>query len=379
MTLAPPLGVYVHWPYCSRICPYCDFNVVRDRGRIEQQRSLVDAIVRDLEAQRQTTGPRRLVSIFFGGGTPSLMDPAWAGRLVAAARDLWDADEDLEVTLEGNPTDAEAERFAGFAAAGVGRLSLGAQSFDDEALAFLGRNHGAAEALRAGEQARIAFPRNSIDLIYARPGQTEAAWTRDLETAVALGPEHISPYQLTIESGTAFGRAVDRGRWTPPDPDLAAALYGVTQTVLQRHGYDAYEVSNHAKGKAARSRHNLLYWRGHDYLGVGPGSHGRITLERGRIATKAAAGVADYIRRVAETARGWEGCEDLSPLQVAEERLLAGLRTSEGVALAELHPLSLTRLADLIDARLVERTMERVTATPEGRLVLDRVTTELAA
>ena len=379
MTLAPPLGVYVHWPYCSRICPYCDFNVVRDRGRIEQQRSLVDAIVRDLEAQRQTTGPRRLVSIFFGGGTPSLMDPAWAGRLVAAARDLWDADEDLEVTLEGNPTDAEAERFAGFAAAGVGRLSLGAQSFDDEALAFLGRNHGAAEALRAAEQARIAFPRNSIDLIYARPGQTEAAWTRDLETAVALGPEHISPYQLTIESGTAFGRAVDRGRWTPPDPDLAAALYGVTQTVLQRHGYDAYEVSNHAKGKAARSRHNLLYWRGHDYLGVGPGSHGRIALERGRIATKAAAGVADYIRRVAETARGWEGCEDLSPLQVAEERLLAGLRTSEGVALAELHPLSLTRLADLIDARLVERTMERVTATPEGRLVLDRVTTELAA
>ena len=379
MTLAPPLGVYVHWPYCSRICPYCDFNVVRDRGRIEQQRSLVDAIVRDLEAQRQTTGPRRLVSIFFGGGTPSLMDPAWAGRLVAAARDLWDADEDLEVTLEGNPTDAEAERFAGFAAAGVGRLSLGAQSFDDEALAFLGRNHGAAEALRAAEQARTAFPRNSIDLIYARPGQTEAAWTRDLETAVALGPEHISPYQLTIESSTAFGRAVDRGRWTPPDPDLAAALYGVTQTVLQRHGYDAYEVSNHAKGKAARSRHNLLYWRGHDYLGVGPGSHGRITLERGRIATKAAAGVADYIRRVAETARGWEGCEDLSPLQVAEERLLAGLRTSEGVALAELHPLSLTRLADLIDARLVERTMERVTATPEGRLVLDRVTTELAA
>ncbi len=379
MTLAPPLGVYVHWPYCSRICPYCDFNVVRDRGRIEQQRSLVDAIVRDLEAQRQTTGPRRLVSIFFGGGTPSLMDPAWAGRLVAAARDLWDADEDLEVTLEGNPTDAEAERFAGFAAAGVGRLSLGAQSFDDEALAFLGRNHGAAEALRAAEQARTAFPRNSIDLIYARPGQTEAAWTRDLETAVALGPEHISPYQLTIESGTAFGRAVDRGRWTPPDPDLAAALYGVTQTVLQRHGYDAYEVSNHAKGKAARSRHNLLYWRGHDYLGVGPGAHGRITLERGRIATKAAAGVADYIRRVAETARGWEGCEDLSPLQVAEERLLAGLRTSEGVALAELHPLSLTRLADLIDARLVERTMERVTATPEGRLVLDRVTTELAA
>ena len=300
-------------------------------------------------------------------------------RLVAAARDLWDADEDLEVTLEGNPTDAEAERFAGFAAAGVGRLSLGAQSFDDEALAFLGRNHGAAEALRAAEQAMAAFPRNSIDLIYARPGQTEAAWTRDLETAVALGPEHISPYQLTIESGTAFGRAVDRGRWTPPDPDLAAALYGVTQTVLQRHGYDAYEVSNHAKGKAARSRHNLLYWRGHDYLGVGPGAHGRITLERGRIATKAAAGVADYIRRVAETARGWEGCEDLSPLQVAEERLLAGLRTSEGVALAELHPLSLTRLADLIDARLVERTMERVTATPEGRLVLDRVTTELAA
>ena len=374
-----PLGVYVHWPYCRRICPYCDFNVVRDRGRNEQQQSLVDALVHDLEAQRQTTGPRRLVSIFFGGGTPSLMDPSWTGRLVAAARDLWDADEDLEVTLEANPTDAEAERFAGFAAAGVGRLSLGAQSFDEGALAFLGRNHGAAEALRAAERARAAFPRRSIDLIYARPGQTQAAWTRDLETAVALGPEHISPYQLTIESGTAFGRAVDRGRWAPPDPDLAAALYGVTQAVLQRHGFDAYEVSNHARGDAARSRHNLLYWRGHDYLGVGPGAHGRITLERGRIATRAATGVADYIRRVGETGRGWESCEDLTPLQVAEERLLTGLRTSEGVALAELRPLSLARLADLIDARLVERTAERLTVTTAGRLVLDRLTAELAA
>ena len=379
MNPAPPLGVYVHWPYCSRICPYCDFNVVRDRGRSAQQGGLVDAIEQDLEAHRRLTGPRRLISVFFGGGTPSLMDPAWTARLVTTARTLWEADEDLEVTLEANPTDAEAERFAGFAAAGVGRLSLGAQSFDDAALAFLGRNHGAAEALRAAEQAAAVFPRRSIDLIYARPGQTEPAWTRDLETAVALGPEHISPYQLTIESGTAFGRAVERRRWAPPDPDLAAALYATTQTVLERHGYDAYEVSNHARGVAARSRHNLLYWRGHDYLGVGPGAHGRITLEQGRAATRAAAGIDDYVGRVGETGRGWERNEILSPLQVAEERLLTGLRTREGVAIADLGPLSLARLADLIDAGLVARTTETLIATESGRLVLDRLTAELAA
>ena len=383
MTLTPPLGVYVHWPFCARVCPYCDFNVVRDRGQTGRQAALVDAIVQDLKAQRDITGPRTLVSIFLGGGTPSLMDPSWTGRVIEAAAALWDAEPDLEVTLEANPTDAEAERFAGFAAAGVNRLSLGAQSFDDEALAFLGRNHSAAEALRAAEAASAAFPRTSIDMIYARPGQDAGAWTQDLETAVALGPEHISPYQLTIESGTAFGRAVERGRWKPPEPDLAAELYAATQQVLEARGFEAYEVSNHARGEAARSRHNLIYWRGHDYLGVGPGAHGRITLPTGRIATRAAAGVDDYRRRVEETGCGWETREDLSPVEAAEERLLTGLRTVEGVALADLEPLGLSgttgRLTQLVDAGLLTLTADTLTATPTGRLVLDRVTAELAA
>ncbi len=378
MTPAPPLGLYVHWPFCARICPYCDFNVVRDRGQRARQQALANAIIHDMTAQRTLTGPRRLVSIFFGGGTPSLMDPIWVARLVATARALWDADADLEVTLEANPTDAEAERFTAFAAGGVDRLSLGAQSFDDEALAFLGRNHTAAEAIRAAEAAAGAFPRRSIDLIYARPGQDAAAWTRDLETAVALGPEHLSPYQLTIEHGTAFGRAVERGRWRPPESELAATLYDVTQAVLARHGFEAYEVSNHARGEAARSRHNLLYWRGHDYLGVGPGAHGRITVEQRRVATRAMAGVDDYLRRVEESGRGWETCEDLDPLAVAEERLLSGLRTHEGVALADLQPLCLGKLDDFAQAGLVRVEAGTLTVTPAGRLVLDRLTTELA-
>ena len=223
------VGLYVHWPYCARICPYCDFNVVRDRGRGAAQTALFRAIVADLTAQADRLGPRRLVSIFFGGGTPSLMDPDWAGDVIAAARRLFQPAANLEVTLEANPTDAEAGRFAAFAAAGVNRLSLGVQSLDDAALAFLGRNHDAAAARRAAEVGRRAFPRLSIDLIYALPGQDVAAWRAALAEAIALGPEHISPYQLTLEPGTAFDRAVRRGRWAPPQGDAAGDLYETTQ------------------------------------------------------------------------------------------------------------------------------------------------------
>ena len=376
--MTPPLGVYIHWPYCARICPYCDFNVVRDRGRRDEPLALVQAIATDLETQRALTGPRSLASIFFGGGTPSLMDPAWVERLIGQVMSLWTPEGPVEITLEANPTDAEAERFAAFAAAGVDRLSLGAQSFDDEALTFLGRNHGAAEALRAAGRAADAFPRRSIDLIYARPGQTRAAWVRDLETAMAFGPEHLSPYQLTIESGTAFDRAVRRGRWRPVDPDLAATLYDVTQSVLEGHGLQAYEVSNHAKGEAARSRHNLLYWRGWDYVGVGPGAHGRLTLAEGRLATRAAPAIGDYRRRIDTLGTGWDMRDRLSAVEAAEERLLTGLRTLEGVDLAELTPLSVdARLPDLVCAGLISIEAGRLLATPAGRLVLDRVTAEL--
>ncbi len=207
------IGLYVHWPYCARICPYCDFNVVRDRGQRDGPARLARAIVADLTAQAARLGRRRLASVFFGGGTPSLMDPDWAAEILGAARRLFEPAPELEVTLEANPTDAEAGRFAAFAAAGVNRLSLGLQSLDDAALAFLGRNHDAAEARRAAEVAAAVFPRLSIDMIYARPGQTPDAWRAELGAALALGAEHVSPYQLTIEAGTAFDRAVKRGRW----------------------------------------------------------------------------------------------------------------------------------------------------------------------
>ena len=378
---AEPIAVYVHWPYCARICPYCDFNVMRDRGRTEQQAMLAGAILADLQGHRSLTGPRRLVSVYLGGGTPSLLPPEWAEAIIGMAKNLWPTDGSVEVTLEANPTDAEAGRFAAFAAAGVNRLSLGLQALDDEALRFLGRNHTVKEGIGAAMIARAAFPRLSLDLIYARPGQTPWAWAAELEAATSLGAEHISPYQLTIEDGTAFGRAVRRGQWAPPDPETAAAMFGVTQEVLTARGFDAYEVSNHARGDGARSRHNLASWRGHDYVGVGPGAHGRLTLNGVRTAVRAAPKPADYIREVRESELGWAEREALSERQAAEERLLMGLRTTEGVALAELRPLGLEKaspkLAELGEAGLIRLENDRLVATADGRLVLDRVTLEL--
>ena len=379
----PPLGIYVHWPYCARICPYCDFNVYRDRGRGAEQAALKDAILADLAAHAAITGPRALVSVFLGGGTPSLMDPTWAGEIVETARRLWTAAADLEVTLEANPTDAEAERFAAFAQAGVNRLSLGLQSLDDEALVFLGRNHDAAAGRRAAAAARAAFPRLSVDLIYARPGQTPRAWAQELRAAVDLGAEHVSPYQLTIEAGTAFDRAVRRGALSPVDEDAGAALFETTQATLEAAGFTAYEVSNHARGEAARSRHNLVYWRGHDYVGAGPGAHGRLTQDGARVATVAAARPADYIARVAATGRGVVEAGALTPIEAAEERLLMGLRIEEGVAFAEVAALGLapgsSRVAELVGLGLVADDPDRLRATPAGRMLLDRLTARLAA
>ncbi len=379
MTDLAPLGVYVHWPYCARICPYCDFNVVRDRGQVEQS-ALARAIVEDLTAQRALTGERRLVSVFLGGGTPSLMDPAWAARIVETAKALWTPDGEVEVSLEANPTDAEAGRFAAFRDAGVSRLSLGLQSFDDAALRFLGRNHDAAEARRAAELAATTFPRLSVDLIYALPEQAPDAWRAQLEQAIALGAEHVSPYQLTIEAGTAFDRAVRRGVFRPADDLTGEALYDETQRVLEAAGFEAYEVSNHAKGEAARSRHNLVYWRGQDYVGAGPGAHGRLTLDGVRTATTARTGVADYIRAVGETGVGFHA-ESLTPVEAAEERILMGLRTFEGVAWRELEPLGLGPespvVRDLAGQGLLANDADRLRATPAGRFVLDGVTRTL--
>ena len=375
------LGVYVHWPYCARICPYCDFNVVRDRGRTEEQAALADAIITDLEAQRALTGERTLLSIFFGGGTPSLMDPSQVARVIDTARRLWSPANDLEISLEANPTDAETDRFAALADAGVQRLSLGVQALDDAALKTLGRNHDASEARRAMAKARKAFPRLSIDLIYARPAQTDDEWRAELAEALEAGPEHVSPYQLTIESGTAFDRAVGRGTLKVPDEDLAATLFETTQDVLEAAGFDAYEVSNHAHGEAARSRHNLVYWRGTDYVGVGPGAHGRLTLPEGRVATTAHRAIGDYTAAVRGSGLGFTR-EDLTPEEAAEERLVLGLRIDAGVSFDEMKPLGLTRdlakVRDLVEAGLLVDDVNRLRATRAGRLVLDRLTGVLA-
>ena len=374
--LSDTLALYVHWPYCARICPYCDFNVVRDRGRVEEQAGLVQAILADMEAQGSLVGPRRLASIFFGGGTPSLMPPEAVAAVIARAKTLFPPAGEIEITLEANPTDAEAGRYAELAAAGINRLSMGVQSFDDAALKFLGRDHSAAEARRAVQTAAAAFPRLSIDLIYARPGQSVADWTAELTMALDLGFEHISPYQLTIEPTTAFGRAFARGTLTPPDEDVAAALYETTQAVLSAAGFDAYEVSNHARGPDARSAHNLHVWRGGDYLGLGPGAHGRLTLDGTRTATVAHRRIADYASGV-EASTPWSDREILSPADAAEERFLLALRTTEGAPAALLTTLGLAPetapVADLIVDGFLTLRHGRLIATDRGRPVLDGV------
>jgi putative oxygen-independent coproporphyrinogen III oxidase len=370
------VAVYVHWPYCARICPYCDFNVVKDRGWREEQAVLVQAILTDLEAQAARLGDRPLASIFFGGGTPSLMRPEDVSSVVAAVRRLFPTADPIEITLEANPTDAEAAHFAALAEAGVNRLSLGVQSLDDRDLAFLGRNHSAAEARRAIAVAVGVFDRLSIDLIYALPGQTVDRWQAALDEAVALGFEHVSPYQLTIEPTTAFGRAFARGALIPPDEDTAADLYEATQKTLEAAGFAAYEVSNHARAVVARSTHNLHVWRGGDYVGVGPGAHGRLTLGEGRTATVAHRRIADYVEGVA-AGSPWSESQTLDPREAAEERLLLGLRTTEGVPLSLLPALGLDPVAapvrDLIESGFLTLAAGRLAATALGRPVLDAV------
>ncbi|MDB5439830.1 MAG: coproporphyrinogen oxidase [Caulobacteraceae bacterium] len=370
---SPPLGVYVHWPYCARICPYCDFTVVRDRGRAAEQAALGEAILRDLEAQRALSGPRQLVSVFFGGGTPSRMPPELVGRIIEAATRLWSPTDDLEVALEANPGDAA--RFADLRTAGIERLSLGLQSLNDESLAFLGRDHDAATGRSAIQAAVELFPRVSLDLIYALPGQEVTTWRRELAQAVDLGVGHVSAYQLTIEEGTAFGRARRRGTLPDIDPDLAADLFEATGKVLGAAGFEAYEVSNHAQGEAQRSRHNLVYWRGWDYAAAGPGAHGRLTRDGARHAFAAPERIADYM-----AANGAPVLEAYDPQEAAQERLVMGLRTLEGVGLDELSALSLPaeRLEDLRELGLVTIEDGRLIATSAGRLVLDSLTKHLA-
>ncbi len=373
-------GVYVHWPYCAAICPYCDFNVYRMRGH--DAAPLLAAIEADLEGHSARFGRRTAQSIFFGGGTPSLLRGQEIARLIKAVARAFDVTPDCEITLEANPEDAAL--FAAQAAAGVNRFSVGVQALDDAALKALGRKHDAASALRAVEAAAKTGQRVSLDLIYAREGQGVDAWREELTRALALPVEHVSLYQLTIEPQTAFARRVAHNQLTPPDENAAAILYETTQEICEAAGFPAYEISNHARGPDARSRHNTLYWQSEDWVGVGPGAHGRITHEGQRLAFEAQRRPADYIDAVAEHGVSWLTEAALSAEEQADEMLLMGLRIAEGVDLERVEALR-GRSADaravawLEEGGFILREGARVRLTARGRTLANRIAAELAA
>jgi len=373
-------GLYVHWPYCSAICPYCDFNVYRARGA--DNTPLIKAISADIAAYAKRFGKRELVSLFLGGGTPSLLRGGEIEVLVEAAARGFSLAEDCEITLEANPEDAHL--FAEQAAAGINRFSIGVQALDDEALRALGRKHDARAALNAIDAAAETGKRVSLDLIYAREGQSVDAWRAELSRALLLPIEHVSLYQLTIEPGTALARRVERGQTLPPDDERAAELYEATQTICDAAGFPAYEISNHARADSARSRHNALYWRSQDWIGVGPGAHGRISEAGARLAFEAQPRPADYIDAVRETGVGWISEARLNGEQAGDEMLLMGLRIEEGVDVVAVEalrgkPLNAEALAWLVEQGLVTRDGGRLRLTRQGRLLTNRIVAELVS
>ncbi len=377
MSADDPLALYVHWPFCLAKCPYCDFNS-HVRERIPQAR-FAEALRRELAWEAERIGRRRLASIFFGGGTPSLMEPETVAALIADARAAFDADDDIEVTLEANPTSVERGRLAGFRAAGVNRVSLGIQALDDEALRFLGRAHSASEAIAALETARAIFPRASFDLITARPGQSVAEWRAELRRALGFGLDHLSLYQLTIEPGTRFATLYARGEIVLPEGETAAMLYAATEEESALAGLAAYEVSNHAR-PGSESRHNLAYWRYGDYAGIGPGAHGRLTLGDRVVATRRHRAPEEWAARVERDGHGTTGEEALDPPTRAREALIMGLRLAEGIDPDRFARRTGVALADALDEYAVRGAVEegylawrdgRLAATSEGRLRLD--------
>jgi len=370
------LALYIHWPFCVSKCPYCDFNS-HVRGAVDQD-AWRDALLADLAWEASLLPGRRLTSIFFGGGTPSLMPPATVAALIDAARGHWRAAPDLEITLEANPSSVEAARFADLAAAGVNRVSLGLQSLDDAALRFLGRAHGVAEGLAALDTAQRAFARVSFDLIYALPGQDAAAWGLQLERALAFGTGHLSLYQLTIEPGTRFAAMAARGELAHPDPDLGADLFAVTRALTDAAGLPAYEISNHARANE-QSRHNLTYWRYRDYAGIGPGAHGRRLASRTQRHRKP----ENWLAAVDARGHGIVEQADLGDAERATEALLMGLRLAEGINLArqdvDLHNVIDPSAVDRLVAHgLLARTGDTLQATPDGTPVLNAVLAAIA-
>lgn len=374
-------GVYVHWPFCLAKCPYCDFNSHVRHAPPDQAR-FVAAFRREIAHMRALSGPRAAQSVFFGGGTPSLMAPATVAAILEAVNAAWPLTDDVEITLEANPTSVEAKRFAGYRAAGVNRVSLGVQSLVAEDLKKLGRMHSVEEALKAVAIARAAFPRVSFDLIYARPDQTPEDWAQELRRAIAEGCEHLSLYQLTIEPGTMYEKLYSAGKLLIPDDDHARALWDVTQEITAQAGLPAYEISNHAR-PGAQARHNLVYWRYGTYAGIGPGAHGRLSVEGARLATFTERLPERWLEAVERDGHGMVSQETLDQAEQADEMLLMGLRLSEGIDLkrhARLsgRPLDERQIALLASEGLVRRNGDRLAVTPAGFPVLNAVIAALA-
>ena len=376
-------GVYIHWPFCLSKCPYCDFNSHVRHAAIDEKR-YVSAFTAEIAATAARAPGRTVSTIFFGGGTPSLMQPATVGAILDAVGKHWSIAPDAEVTLEANPTSVEATRFKGYRAAGINRVSLGVQALDDDALKSLGRTHTAQEALAAVAIARAAFERYSFDLIYARPGQTPEAWSAELKRAIAQAGEHLSLYQLTVEADTPFAALHAAGKLNVPGEDAGRDFYDTTQAVCADAGLPAYEISNHAR-RGSECRHNLVYWRGHEYAGIGPGAHGRLDIDGERHAIETERRPEAWLMRVESLGHGVVGDDTLLRSQMADEFLLMGLRLAEGI-----DPARYERLAGrALDPRRIQILQQEgaIELTAGGKLrvtlsgfpVLDAVVADLAA
>jgi oxygen-independent coproporphyrinogen-3 oxidase len=387
MTLTNPsaaaFGVYIHWPFCLSKCPYCDFNSHVRHGGIDESR-YVKAFLREIETAAARVPGRTVSTIFFGGGTPSLMNPSTVSAILDGIAKHWTVAPDVEVTLEANPTSVEAERFRGFRAAGVNRVSLGVQALDDRSLKELGRLHTAEEALKAVGIARSVFDRYSFDLIYARPGQSTQDWSAELKRAIAEAAEHLSLYQLTIEADTPFFALHANGKLVTPNDDIARDLYDITQEICDKSGFSAYEISNHARA-GAQCRHNLVYWRGDDYAGIGPGAHGRLEQDGRRYATATEKRPESWLMRVESLGHGIVVDDVLTREERADEYLLMGLRLAEGIdpkryAAISGRPLDDKRIAILRAEGAVETTSAgHLRVTQAAFPILDAVVADLAA
>lgn len=384
-TATAPLAVYVHWPFCAKKCPYCDFNS-HVRERVDHD-AWKDAYLRELEHTRGLTGAREIVSVFFGGGTPSLMEPSTTGAIIEQIDKLWGIPQGVEITLEANPGSTEADKFRAFKSAGVNRVSVGVQALNDADLKALGRLHDAAEARRAVAIAGEVFERFSFDLIYARQGQTVDAWQAELCEALTMGTSHLSLYQLTIEEGTPFHTLFARGDIVLPDEDSGATMYELTQAMCADAGLPAYEVSNHAR-MGEESRHNLVYWRGGDYAGIGPGAHGRLTINGQRHATRMHRAPEIWLERVAAHGHGAHPFDAVSAQEFARERLMMGLRLSEGIVHAQFEALTGMDVAAvispaakqaLIDGGFLHDDGQVIAATAAGRQRLNALLAYLVA